>query len=70
MIILIFAKIINSSLKEIHRIKYSNGSVVERIHSPGNPIPEDINIVMPNEQPIQILNQEYQAYCHHFNVQV
>ncbi len=48
MITLTLAKFIGNSLKEIVRITYSNGSVVERIHSPGNPIPEDVLFIKPS----------------------
>ncbi len=70
MITTVFAKVIGGVLKEIHQIRYKNGSIVERTHSPGSVIPEDIIDVKKCTTPQLIMNQECEAYCHHYNVQL
>lgn len=70
-------KMIDGVRKRVARIKYSNGSEVERIYPMDSDVPEDVRIVTPSIAAVNtaphnphshdhIVNQEYLAYQHHF----
>lgn len=72
-------KLIDGVLKRVARIKYSNGTEVERVYPMVGDVPEDVklltNVAMAkNTAPYNphvhehIVNQEYLQYQYHFGM--
>ena len=71
-------KLIDGVLKRVARIKYSNGTEVERIYPVVGNVPEDVKVIIPSMKAINtaphnhhaadhIVNQEYLQYQYHFS---
>lgn len=81
MLMLLAIKIINGIAKRVGQIRYSNGSVVERVYPMTSDIPEDVKVLVPSAKAKvtkhfnphthdHIVNQEYMQYAHHFSNQM
>jgi hypothetical protein len=70
MITQVFIKIVKDGLKEIRRITYRNGKVVERTYTPGHPVPEEVTVIRDCNTPTLIQHPECQAYNYHYNIQL
>lgn len=72
MLMLFAIKIIDGVAKRIARIRYSNGSLVERVYPINSDVPEDVTTILPakdakdTEPYNSIANQEFLQYQYHF----